>query len=167
MSKLRKTNPYNNYNLLLHKQDPLFKTWILTKFTNSLFKKGKKKKIEKIILQVLKKLKQISLYKTNPLFYLIYCIEVLKMNYLIKTYKFGVKVFLVPIKIHPRKQYQNAIRLFVKSINSRTGVSLEKKIFDEIKDTLNQKNTYAIKYIRELKKIIKQNRHLMRFKLKR
>ena len=115
--------------------DPKFNSTDLVRFTNKLMEGGNKSVVQKIVYQVLEELEQ----KTNKPGKEVFdqAIKNAMPTVEVKPRRVGGATYQVPIEVKPARRLSLAIRWLVDAARSRSGMSISRKLFQELLDASN------------------------------
>ena len=115
--------------------DPKFNSTDLVRFTNKLMEGGNKSVVQKIVYQVLEELEQ----KTNKPGKEIFdqAIKNAMPTVEVKPRRVGGATYQVPVEVKPARRLSLAISWLVDAARSRSGMSISRKLFQELLDASN------------------------------
>ncbi|MBH60622.1 MAG: 30S ribosomal protein S7 [Dehalococcoidia bacterium] len=115
--------------------DPKFNSTDLVRFTNKLMEGGNKSVVQKIVYQVLEELEQ----KTNKPGKEVFdqAIKNAMPTVEVKPRRVGGATYQVPVEVKPARRLSLAIRWLVDAARSRSGMSISRKLFQELLDASN------------------------------
>ena len=115
--------------------DPKFNSTDLVRFTNKLMEGGNKSVVQKIVYQVLEELEQ----KTNKPGKAVFdqAIKTAMPTVEVKPRRVGGATYQVPVEVKPARRLSLAIRWLVDAARSRSGMSISRKLFQELLDASN------------------------------
>ena len=115
--------------------DPKFNGTDLVRFTNKLMEGGNKSVVQKIVYQVLEELEQ----KTNKPGKEVFdqAIKNAMPTVEVKPRRVGGATYQVPVEVKPARRLSLAIRWLVDAARSRSGMSISRKLFQELLDASN------------------------------
>ena len=135
--------------------DPKFNSTDLVRFTNKLMEGGNKSVVQKIVYQVLEELEQ----KTNKPGKEVFdqAIKNAMPTVEVKPRRVGGATYQVPVEVKPARRLSLAIRWLVDAARSRSGMSISRKLFQELLDASNGEGT-AVKKKEDTHRMAEANR---------
>ena len=135
--------------------DPKFNSTDLVRFTNKLMEGGNKSVVQKIVYQVLEELEQ----KTNKPGKEVFdqAIKNAMPTVEVKPRRVGGATYQVPVEVKPARRLSLAIRWLVDAARSRSGMSISRKLFQELLDASNGEGI-AVKKKEDTHKMAEANR---------
>jgi len=133
----------------------------IDKFKHSLIRKGKKQQAAKVYQSVLLRLKSSS--KRNPIPRIL---KSLQPKIRLVDRKKGASTLKIPNLITPQQSFSLALRWFFRSVKERKEKTLEDRIFNELKETLEGKSR-SLKKKEDYYKLAIYNRGFIRLLRKR
>jgi small subunit ribosomal protein S7 len=133
----------------------------IDKFKHSLIRKGKKQQAAKVYQTVLLRLKGSS--KRNPIFKIL---KSLQPKIRLVDKKKGASTLKIPNLITSHQSFSLALRWFFRSVKERKEKTLEDRIFNELKETLEGKSR-SLKKKEDYYKLAIHNRGFIRLLRKR
>ena len=142
--KKRKSQPNHFYNSTL-----------LSKFINTVLKKGKKSLAEKIVYGAMERVKQKS--KEDPLKMFEKAVENVRPVLETKSRRVGGATYQVPVEVPIQRSSSLAVRWLIRFARERAGKSMEEKLSAEIIDAVNNRGG-AVKKKEDIHKMAESNR---------
>ena len=139
---------------------------VLTKLTQMLIKKGKKAKAFKIILVILKKLREKQLKNFDAYLIINKAIKYLKPLVYVQKVRKGRKVFYLPKVVKIEKKINICLYWLLTSVNKRKERKIQSRITKEFLDCFFNKGQSILKK-RSLYKTLSSNRPFLYFLKKR
>ena len=135
--------------------DPKFNSTDLVRFTNKLMEGGNKSVVQKIVYQVLEELEQ----KTNKPGKEVFdqAIKNAMPTVEVKPRRVGGATYQVPVEVKPARRLSLAIRWLVDAARSRSGMSISRKLFQELLDASNGEGI-EVKKIEDTHRMAEANR---------
>tara|TARA_B110000438_G_C15746082_1_gene620817 strand:+ start:827 stop:1297 length:471 start_codon:yes stop_codon:yes gene_type:complete len=135
--------------------DPKFNSTDIVRFTNKLMIGGNKSVVQRIVYQVLDELEK----KTNKPGIEVFdqAIKNAMPSVEVKARRVGGATYQVPIEVKSSRKLSLAIRWLVDSARSRSGMSLSKKLYQELFDAYNGEGV-AVKKKEDTHKMAEANR---------
>ena len=115
--------------------DPKYKSAIIPKLINSIMYDGKKTIAEKIVYEAIDKIKSKS--KEEPIIVFNEAINNIKPTVEVRSRRVGGATYQVPVEVKPARRLSLAIRWLVDAARSRSGMSISRKLFQELLDASN------------------------------
>ena len=135
--------------------DPKYKSAIIPKLINSIMYDGKKTIAEKIIYDAIEKIKSKS--KDEPLNVFNDAINNIRPTVEVRSRRVGGATYQVPVEVKPARRLSLAIRWLVDAARSRSGMSISRKLFQELLDASNGEGT-AVKKKEDTHRMAEANR---------
>ena len=141
--------------------DPKFNSTDLVRFTNKLMEGGNKSVVQKIVYQVLEELEQ----KTNKPGKEVFdqAIKNAMPTVEVKPRRVGGATYQVPVEVKPARRLSLAIRWLVDAARSRSGMSISRKLFQELLDASNGEGI-AVKKKEDTHRMAEANRAFSHFR---
>ena len=115
--------------------DPKFNSTDLVRFTNKLMEGGNKSVVQKIIYDVLDELEKKTKKPGKEVFD--EAIKNAMPTVEVKPRRVGGATYQVPVEVKPARRLSLAIRWLVDAARSRSGMSISRKLFQELLDASN------------------------------
>jgi len=115
--------------------DPKFNSTDLVRFTNKLMEGGNKSVVQKIIYDVLDELEKKTKKPGKEVFD--EAIKNAMPTVEVKARRVGGATYQVPVEVKPARRLSLAIRWLVDAARSRSGMSISRKLFQELLDASN------------------------------
>ena len=135
--------------------DPKFNSTDLVRFTNKLMEGGNKSVVQKIIYDVLDELEKKTKKPGKEVFD--EAIKNAMPTVEVKARRVGGATYQVPVEVKPARRLSLAIRWLVDAARSRSGMSISRKLFQELLDASNGEGT-AVKKKEDTHKMAEANR---------
>ena len=119
--------------------DPKFNSTDLVRFTNKLMEGGNKSVVQKIIYDVLDELEKKTKKPGKEVFD--EAIKNAMPTVEVKPRRVGGATYQVPVEVKPARRLSLAIRWLVDAARSRSGMSISRKLFQELLDASNGEGT--------------------------
>jgi|TARA_B110000438_G_scaffold294807_1_gene336802 small subunit ribosomal protein S7 len=135
--------------------DPKFNSTDIVRFTNKLMIGGNKSVVQRIVYQVLEELEK----KTNKPGIEVFdqAIKNAMPSVEVKARRVGGATYQVPIEVKPSRRLSLSIRWLVDAARSRSGMSLSKKLYQELFDAFNGEGV-AVKKKEDTHRMAEANR---------
>jgi small subunit ribosomal protein S7 len=135
--------------------DPKFNSTDIVRFTNKLMIGGNKSVVQRIVYQVLEELEK----KTNKPGIEVFdqAIKNAMPSVEVKARRVGGATYQVPIEVKPARRLSLSIRWLVDAARSRSGMSLSKKLYQELFDAFNGEGV-AVKKKEDTHRMAEANR---------
>ena len=135
--------------------DPKFNSTDIVRFTNKLMIGGNKSVVQRIVYQVLEELEK----KTNKPGIEVFdqAIKNAMPSVEVKARRVGGATYQVPIEVKPARRLSLSIRWLVDAARSRSGMSLSKKLYQELFDAFNGEGV-AVKKKEDTHRMAEENR---------
>ena len=115
--------------------DPKFKDLIVSKFTSCIMFDGKKSTAEKIVYGALDFVKEKT--KSDPLALFHEALNNVKPQIEVRSRRVGGATYQVPVEVKPARRLSLGIRWLVDAARSRSGMSIRRKLYQELLDASN------------------------------
>ncbi|MFL2673568.1 MAG: 30S ribosomal protein S7 [Dehalococcoidia bacterium] len=135
--------------------DPKFNSTDLVRFTNKLMEGGNKSVVQKIIYDVLDELEKKTKKPGKEVFD--EAIKNAMPTVEVKARRVGGATYQVPVEVKPARRLSLAIRWLVDAARSRSGMSISRKLFQELLDASNGEGT-AVKKKEDTHRMAEANR---------
>ena len=135
--------------------DPKFNSTDLVRFTNKLMEGGNKSVVQKIIYDVLDELEKKTKKPGKEVFD--EAIKNAMPTVEVKDRRVGGATYQVPVEVKPARRLSLAIRWLVDAARSRSGMSISRKLFQELLDASNGEGT-AVKKKEDTHRMAEANR---------
>ena len=135
--------------------DPKFNSTDLVRFTNKLMEGGHKSVVQKIIYDVLDELEKKTKKPGKEVFD--EAIKNAMPTVEVKPRRVGGATYQVPVEVKPARRLSLAIRWLVDAARSRSGMSISRKLFQELLDASNGEGT-AVKKKEDTHRMAEANR---------
>ena len=135
--------------------DPKFNSTDLVRFTNKLMEGGNKSVVQKIIYDVLDELEKKTKKPGKEVFD--EAIKNAMPTVEVKPRRVGGATYQVPVEVKPARRLSLAIRWLVDAARSRSGMSISRKLFQELLDASNGEGT-AVKKKEDTHRMSEANR---------
>jgi small subunit ribosomal protein S7 len=135
--------------------DPKFNSTDIVRFTNKLMIGGNKSVVQRIVYQVLDELEK----KTNKPGIEVFdqAIKNAMPSVEVKARRVGGATYQVPIEVKPARRLSLSIRWLVDAARSRSGMSLSRKLYQELFDAFNGEGV-AVKKKEDTHRMAEANR---------
>ena len=117
--------------------DPVYNSQLVTRFINSLMKRGKKTTAEQIFYGALEIVQEKA--KDDPLKLFKRAVENVKPRVEVKSRRVGGSTYQVPVEVSPSRQLSLSIRWLVDFSRSRGERSMREKLAGEFLDAANNR----------------------------
>ncbi len=142
--KKRKPKPDHSYNSTL-----------ISKFINTILKKGKKSVAENIVYKAMERVNQKS--KEDPLKMFEKAVENVRPVLETKSRRVGGATYQVPVEVLLNRSISLGVRWLIRFARDRAGRSMEEKLSAEIIDAVNNRGG-AVKKREDIHKMAEANR---------
>ena len=115
--------------------DPKFKSTDIVRFVNRLMIGGNKSVVQRIVYQVLDELEKKTQKPGKEIFD--QAIKNAMPSVEVKARRVGGATYQVPVEVKPARRLSLAIRWLVDAARSRSGMSLYRKLYQELLDASN------------------------------
>ena len=115
--------------------DPKFKSTDIVRFVNRLMIGGNKSVVQRIVYQVLDELEKKTKKPGKEIFD--QAIKNAMPSVEVKARRVGGATYQVPVEVKPARRLSLAIRWLVDAARSRSGMSLYRKLYQELLDASN------------------------------
>ncbi len=137
------------------KPDHFYNSTLISKFINTILKKGKKSLAENIVYKAMERVKQKS--KEDPLKMFEKAVENVRPMLETKSRRVGGATYQVPVEVLLNRSISLAIRWLIRFARDRAGKSMEEKLSAEIIDAVNNRGG-AVKKREDIHKMAESNR---------
>jgi small subunit ribosomal protein S7 len=117
--------------------DPVYNSQLVTRFINSLMKRGKKTVAEQIFYGALEIIQEKT--KDDPLKLFKRAVENVKPQVEVKSRRVGGSTYQVPVEVSPNRQLSLSIRWLVEYSRARGERSMREKLAGEFLDAANNR----------------------------
>ena len=135
--------------------DHFYNSTLISKFVNTILKKGKKSLAEKIVYGAMEKVKQKV--KEDPLKMFEKAVENVRPVLETKSRRVGGATYQVPIEVSLNRSTSLSVRWLIRYAENRAGKSMEEKLSAEILDAVNNRGG-AVKKKEDIHKMAESNR---------
>lgn len=135
--------------------DHFYNSTLISKFVNTVLKKGKKSLSEKIVYGAMERVKQKA--KEDPLKMFEKAVENVKPVLETKSRRVGGATYQVPIEVSINRSISLAVRWLIRYARDRAGKSMDEKLSAEIIDAVNNRGG-AVKKKEDTHKMAESNR---------
>ena len=135
--------------------DHFYNSTLISKFINTILKKGKKSLAEKIVYGAMEKVKQKV--KEDPLKIFEKAVENVRPVLETKSRRVGGATYQVPIEVSLNRSTSLSVRWLIRYAENRAGKSMEEKLSAEIVDAVNNRGG-AVKKKEDIHKMAESNR---------
>ena len=135
--------------------DPKFKSTDIVRFVNRLMIGGNKSVIQRIVYQVLDELEKKTKKPGKEIFD--QAIKNAMPSVEVKARRVGGATYQVPVEVKPARRLSLAIRWLVDAARSRSGMSLSRKLYQELLDASNGEGV-AVKRKEDTHRMAEANR---------
>ncbi|MAU56161.1 MAG: 30S ribosomal protein S7 [Dehalococcoidia bacterium] len=135
--------------------DPKFKSTDIVRFVNRLMIGGNKSVVQRIVYQVLDELEKKTKKPGQEVFDL--AIKNAMPSVEVKPRRVGGATYQVPVEVKPARRLSLAIRWLVDAARSRSGMSLSRKLYQELLDASNGEGV-AVKRKEDTHRMAEANR---------
>ena len=142
--------------------DPVFFNLMVAKFVNYIMIDGKKGIAEKIFYGAMDQIKDKT--KTDGLKIFEKAIENASPSVEVKSRRVGGATYQVPVEVKPARRLSLGIRWIVDAARSRSGMSLKRKLYQELLDASNGEGT-AVKKKEDTHRMAEANRAFAHYRL--
>ena len=115
--------------------DPLYNSQLVTKFVNSVMKRGKKSLAEGILYGALNRVAEKT--QDDPMKTFKKAIENVKPALEVKSRRVGGSTYQVPVEVRPNRRTSLAIRWIIEYSSSRGEKTMREKLAAELMDAAN------------------------------
>ncbi len=137
------------------KPDHYYNSTLISKFINTILKKGKKSLAENIVYRAMERVKQKS--KEDPLKMFEKAVENVRPVLETKSRRVGGATYQVPVEVLLNRSISLAVRWLIRFARDRAGKSMEEKLSAEIIDAVNNRGG-AVKKREDIHKMAESNR---------
>ncbi len=137
------------------KPDHFYNSTLISKFINTILKKGKKSVAESIVYKAMERVKQKS--KEDPLKMFEKAVENVRPVLETKSRRVGGATYQVPVEVLLNRSISLAVRWLIRFARDRAGRSMEEKLSSEILDAVNNRGG-AVKKREDIHKMAESNR---------
>lgn len=117
--------------------DPVYGYPLITKFINSLMKRGKRRLAENILYDALKQIEERT--KKPPLEVFKKAVENVKPMLEVKSRRVGGSTYQVPVEVSPGRRQSLAIRWILINARSRSEKTMSDRLANELTDAFNNR----------------------------
>ena len=135
--------------------DHFYNSTLISKFTNTILKKGKKSLAERIVYKAMERVKQKSKEDTLKMFEK--AVENVRPLLETKSRRVGGATYQVPVEVPLNRSISLAVRWLIRFARDRAGKSMEEKLSAEIIDAVNNRGG-AAKKKEDIHKMAESNR---------
>ena len=135
--------------------DHFYNSTLISKFINTILKKGKKSLAEGIVYNAMEQVKQKS--KEDPLKMFEKAVENVRPMLETKSRRVGGATYQVPVEVLLNRSISLAVRWLIRFARDRAGKSMEEKLSAEIIDAVNNRGG-AVKKREDIHKMAESNR---------
>ena len=135
--------------------DHFYNSTLISKFVNTILRKGKKSLAEKIVYGAMEKVKQKV--KEDPLKMFEKAVENVRPVLETKSRRVGGATYQVPIEVSLNRSTSLSVRWLIRYAENRAGKSMEEKLSAEIVDAVNNRGG-AVKKREDIHKMAESNR---------
>ena len=135
--------------------DPVYSNLMVAKFVNYIMNDGKKGVAEKIFYGAMDQVK--SKTKTEGIKIFEKAIDNASPSVEVKSRRVGGATYQVPVEVKPARRLSLGIRWIVDAARSRSGMSLKRKLYQELLDASNGEGT-AVKKKEDTHRMAEANR---------
>ncbi|MBO82975.1 MAG: 30S ribosomal protein S7 [Actinobacteria bacterium] len=135
--------------------DPKFKSTDIVRFVNRLMIGGNKSVVQRIVYQVLDELEKKTQKPGKEIFD--QAIKNAMPSVEVKARRVGGATYQVPVEVKPARRLSLAIRWLVDAARSRSGMSLSRKLYQELLDASNGEGV-AVKRKEDTHRMAEANR---------
>ncbi len=135
--------------------DHFYNSTIISKFINTILKKGKKSLAESIVYKAMERVNQKS--KEDPLKMFEKAVENVRPVLETKSRRVGGATYQVPVEVLLNRSISLAVRWLIGYARNRAGKSMEEKLSAEIIDAVNNRGG-AVKKREDIHKMAESNR---------
>jgi small subunit ribosomal protein S7 len=143
------------------KPDHFYNSTLISKFINSVMKKGKKSVAERIVYSTMEQVKQKA--KEDPLKMFEKAVDNVRPSLETKSRRVGGATYQVPIEVSVNRATSLAVRWILRFAADRPGKSMIEKLSAEIMDAANNRGG-AIKKREDTHKMADANRAFAHYK---
>ncbi len=137
------------------KPDHFYNSTLISKFINTILKKGKKSLAENIVYRAMERVNQKS--KEDPLKMFEKAVENVRPVLETKSRRVGGATYQVPVEVLLNRSISLAVRWLIRFARDRAGKSMEEKLSAEILDAVNNRGG-AVKKREDIHKMAESNR---------
>ena len=135
--------------------DHFYNSTLISKFINTILKKGKKSLAESIVYRAMERVNQKS--KEDPLKMFEKAVENVRPVLETKSRRVGGATYQVPVEVLLNRSISLAVRWLIGYARNRAGKSMEEKLSAEIIDAVNNRGG-AVKKREDIHKMAESNR---------
>lgn len=135
--------------------DHFYSSTLISRFINTVLKKGKKSLAEKIVYSAMDQVKEKS--KEDPLKVFEKAVENVRPVLETKSRRVGGATYQVPIEVALNRSTSLAVRWLIRYARDRAGKSMEEKLSAEIIDAVSHRGG-AVKKKEDIHKMAESNR---------
>ena len=136
--------------------DPVYKDLLVAKFVNNLMMDGKKSIAEKIFYGALENI-ELQTKTKDGLAIFKKAIENVAPVLEVKSKRIGGATYQVPVEVKPARRLSLGIRWLVDAAKSRSGMSIRRKLYQELLDASNGEGV-AVKKKEDTHRMAEANR---------
>ena len=137
------------------KQDPIFNSTVVSRFTNMIMSDGKKRTAEKIIYAALEIMSTKN--KADPLSMMEKAMQNVSPSVEVKSRRVGGSNYQVPVEVNPRRRLSLAMRWILDAALKRNDKSMKNKLASELLDACEGKGS-AVKKREDVHKMAEANK---------
>lgn len=137
------------------KQDHFYNSTLISKFINTVMRRGKKSLAERIVYSAMEQVKEKT--KEDPLKMFEKAVENVRPVLETKSRRVGGATYQVPIEVPVHRSISLAVRWLIQYARERSGKSMIEKLSAEIVDAVNNRGG-AIKKREDIHKMAESNR---------
>jgi small subunit ribosomal protein S7 len=141
--------------------DPVYNSVLVSRFVNSLMKKGKKSVAQHILYDTFSIIEEKV--GKPPLEVFNKAIENVKPELEVKSRRVGGATYQVPVEVRPERRIALAIRWIISYANARHGKSMSAKLAEELIDAFNNTGS-TIKKKDDTRKMAEANKAFAHYK---
>ncbi len=142
--------------------DPIFNSYVLSKFINKLMQDGKKSTARRIVYNALSKFAQ-KIKAEDPVAAFEQALENAKPSLEVKSRRIGGATYQVPIEIPPDRRTSIAMKWIIQYALEKAGRSMEEGLSQELADCYNNQGS-TIKKKDDMHKMAEANKAFAHFK---
>ena len=135
--------------------DHFYNSTLISKFINTILKKGKKSLAESIVYRAMERVNKKS--KEDPLKMFEKAVENVRPVLETKSRRVGGATYQVPVEVLLNRSISLAVRWLIRFARDRAGKSMEEKLSAEIIDAVNNRGG-AVKKREDIHKMAESNR---------
>lgn len=142
--------------------DPIFNSYVLSKFINKLMQDGKKSIARRIVYNALDKFAQ-KIKAEDPVAAFEQALENAKPSLEVKSRRIGGATYQVPVEIPPDRRTSIAMKWIILYASEKSGRSMEDGLSQELVDCYNNQGA-TIKKKEDMHKMAEANKAFAHFK---